>query len=128
VSVRYRRGVTSDDRAVHRVYVEAINEIDRRLGSAHADEPGATERRTPDQEGIPLGTFGASAPAFGQAPAADRMKSVPNPARSPMRSATLAAIGTARRRDTAIISLNTKMSAPAARPRNTIDRSGDTKE
>ena len=40
VTVRYRRGVAADDRAVHRVYVEAINEIDRRLGSALADEPG----------------------------------------------------------------------------------------
>jgi GNAT superfamily N-acetyltransferase len=40
VTVRYRRGAAADDRAVHRVYVEAINEIDRRLGSALADEPG----------------------------------------------------------------------------------------
>jgi hypothetical protein len=61
-----------------------------------------------------------------QAPAAFRRKSVPKPASSPTTSAVLAHIGTARRRETEIISLKTKTRAPAARPRKMIESSGET--
>jgi len=40
MTLRFRRGSSADDRLVHHVFAESINEIDRRLGSALADEPG----------------------------------------------------------------------------------------
>jgi GNAT superfamily N-acetyltransferase len=40
VTVRYRRGSPEDDRAIHAVFIEAVNEIDRRLGTVDAFEPG----------------------------------------------------------------------------------------
>lgn len=42
MTIRYRRGSPADTRAVHAVFIEAVNEIDRRLGTADAFEPGDT--------------------------------------------------------------------------------------
>jgi len=87
-----------------------------RLESAQRDHRPRADRRR------------ALAGPTSQAWAAERMKSVPNPARSPTTRAALAAIGTANRRETATISLNTKTRAPAARPRKMIESSGETNE
>lgn len=40
MTIRFRRGTGADDRAVHAVFLEAVNEIDRRIGSPDAFEPG----------------------------------------------------------------------------------------
>ena len=87
---------------------------------AHPESrPALLSTRLRDRLGPPGGRY---------TPAAVRMKSVPKPARRPIRSALVATIGTDIRRETAIISLNTKISAPAARPRKAIERSGATNE
>ena len=70
----------------------------------------------------------ASSRAPAQAPTATRTKSVANATNRPTSSATLAAIGSANFRQTAIISLKTRSGAPAARPRNTIDSRSDVNE